>query len=255
MSDPAPIENGLVLFADDEKFFRESHASLLRRHGFECVSAADSAETLSLLHSREFDALVADIHMPGNAKLELVGEVARIVPGLPVVLLTGRPAVETAARSVRMSVTAYLTKPVDLNELLSVLNESILNYRRLRSVRRSRGLLQSWSEELGPIESALQTRNGIDPADATQDFLRVSLHNLMRQLADLDRSIAAWSRFDSTAADLRKLDLIAAIRRAIEVLEKSRQNFKSKELGELRRQLQFLISTTQAPPSGPTTAA
>ena len=53
--------------------------------------------------------LMADICMPGNDALELAREPPEIAPGLPTILLTGPPTVETAAQSVRLIVMAYLT--------------------------------------------------------------------------------------------------------------------------------------------------
>lgn len=99
---------GPLLFADDDTAVREGLSELLRRVGFEVVGAASAAEALDCLAAKEFDALVSDIHMPGNSGLELIANVPQIAAGLPVILLTGRPSVETAARSVRLAVTPIL---------------------------------------------------------------------------------------------------------------------------------------------------
>lgn len=243
-----------MLLADDDELFREGHAKYLRQQGFTCLCAADANEARKILESEPVEVLLADIHMPGNASLEFAGEVHRLAPGLPVILLTGRPEIQTAARSVRLAVAAYLTKPLDLPELLSLVRESVASFRRLRAVRESRAHLQTWAAELAPIEASLDAAPAAIPGDIGQDYLRVALRNLIVQLADLDRSIAAWSRYDATAEDLRQLDLVAAIQRAVEVLEKSRQNFKSKELGELRKQLQGLIGGVNTPPAGAASA-
>ena len=241
MNGATELQGGVVMFADDDAMFRESHASLLRRDGYTCVCAPDAVTSKKLLQEMEIHTLIADIRMPGNSDLELVKSIAQLAPGLPVILLTGYPAVDTAARSVRLAVTAYLTKPPDLDELRSLVRQSVSSYRRLRAVRASREHLQIWAEELGPIEEILGGRPGAIPNHATQDYLRVTLRNTMAQLADLDRSVAAWSGCKPSQADSRQLDLVSAVRRTIEVLEKSRRNFKSKELGDLRKQLQALV--------------
>ena len=116
-----PNTCGRVLFADDDRAARESLAELLRRLGYTCECAATATEALEKLRAAPCEALISDIHMPGNTALELVEAAVQVVPGLPVILLTGRPSVETAARSVRLPVTAYLTKPPDLNRLEALL--------------------------------------------------------------------------------------------------------------------------------------
>ena len=246
MHDETSPDHGAVLLADDDESFRESLARLLRRQGYECCGAADAPACRRLLRERPFDVLLADIHMPGNDSLELIADLPQLAPGLPVILQTGQPAVDTAARSVRLAVMAYLPKPPDLQELFSVLRQAVAQSRRLRAVRAGRQHLQAWAADLAPIEASLASPHGLGAAESAQDYLRVTLRNLMLQLAELDRTVAVWSRFDEQAADLRQLDLIAAIRRSVEVLEKTRQNFKSKELGELRKHLQTLVSSAPA---------
>jgi YesN/AraC family two-component response regulator len=154
------------------------------------------------------------------------------------------PTVETAARSVQLSVAAYLVKPPNLEELLALLQELIPRYRRLRVVSDSRQHLQEWSAALASLEENLRRHGVTGQGQVTHDYLRITLHNIVLQLADLDRSIAMWKQFD-TVEDLRRLDLINALRHTIEVLELTRQNFHSKALGELRKQLQGLL-----PPEG-----
>ena len=123
--DSAPVSRGLILFADDERIVRDGLGGLLERQGFHCLGAATAEEAAEMLRATEFDVMISDIHMPGNAGLELIATVPQIDAGLPVILLTGRPTVATAARSVRLAVAAYLTKPPDTVELCQILDDVI----------------------------------------------------------------------------------------------------------------------------------
>jgi len=69
--------------ADDDPAFRQALVTWLDRHGFSCVSAPDAATALAELHANTFDALLADIHMPGNHDLELVQDDKPIEPLAP----------------------------------------------------------------------------------------------------------------------------------------------------------------------------
>src|SRR5438105_4070113 len=102
---------GRILLADDDELLRDGLSSQLVRTGYECVCADTGHAALELLRNESFDAVIADIHMPGNSGLEMVEAVPQIVAGLPVILLTGNPTMETATRSVRLPVYAYLVKP------------------------------------------------------------------------------------------------------------------------------------------------
>ena len=163
------------------------------------------------------------------------------MPGLPVVLLTGRPSVETAARSVRLPVSAYLTKPPDLEELTRELDRAIAGFpsRIHARPRPAANASQDWDRELGQIETMMRHPSDEANTGRLEDFIRVSLRQAILTLADLER---ATQVLDSRANDrLRAVEHVAALRHAVEVLERTRQNFKSKDLADLRRQLEQLL--------------
>ncbi len=235
---------GRVLFADDDRAAREGLAIMLRRYGYECEVVTSAAEAVERLRQREFDALVSDIHMPGNSGLELIESLPQIAAGLPVILLTGRPSVETAARSVRLAVAAYLTKPPDFDELCRLLDQSIANYRGFRAMQTGRARLREWEEELVRVEQALRQAPGARPGGPMGSYLRVSLRQVILMLAELER---ASHSLEHPGGSLEKVDHVAALRRTVEVLERTKQNFKSKDLADLRRQLQQLLDNDSDP--------
>lgn len=231
-------DNGSILFADDDESFREAYAALLRRNGYDCVTAADADGALAQLREKTFDAFLADIHMPGNSGLELVVEAAHVQEGLPVVLMTGFPSVQSAALSVRLSVAGYMVKPPDLSELLSLLASIIPRFRRVRAVSDSRRRLEQWADDLENLKERIRTPSASQ--EGPGDYLRISISNLILQLADVERTVAVWQQA-SSSSDWQKVDLVNAVRHTVDVLEKTRQQFRSKELGELRRHLRALI--------------
>lgn len=238
-----PDSCGRVLFADDDRAARDGLAEMLRRLGYTCECATNADEALAMLCAAPFEALLSDIHMPGNTALELVQAAVHAVPGLPVILLTGRPTVETAARSVRLPVTAYLTKPPDLDDLVKVLDQAIADYRDFGLVRAGRHRLREWERELGQIEQLVRKGSSDQAGVVMENYIRVSLRQAIHVLTDLERATQA---LDSRASDrLREVDHVAALRRTVEVLERTRQNFKSKDLADLRKQLEHLLEREQ----------
>ncbi len=234
------LSRGRVLFADDDRAAREGLVTMLRRYGFECESATTGAEAIEQLRKQEFDALISDIHMPGNVGLELIEAVPQLAAGLPVILLTGRPSVETAARSVRLSVAAYLMKPPDFDELCKLLDQAIVNYRGFRAMQAGRVRLREWEKELERVELSLRQAPGHQPGGPLGNYLRVSLRQVILMLADLERASQALEHPSGISG---QVDHVAALRRTVEVLERTRQNFKSKDLADLRRQLQQLLDS------------
>ena len=95
-----PPTKGKILIAEDEEAFARALAELLQRHGYACSLGRDAEEAKRALQEDGFDLLVCDLRMPGNDELGLIQWLQSEVPGLPVVLLTGFPSLETAIRSV-----------------------------------------------------------------------------------------------------------------------------------------------------------
>lgn len=243
MNASVPISRGHLLFADDDQVVLEGISELLRRAGFTVVGAGSGAEALEKLEQIEFDALIADIHMPGNVGLELIARVPQVSAGLPVVLLTGRPTVESAARSVRLAVTAYLTKPPDLVELGSILDQAIASYRGFRAMQTGRMRLHAWERELAGVEQLLRQAPHSQAGGPMGSYLRLTLRQVMLMLAELEQATAVLEhQGEASAAILSQIDHAAALRHTVEVLERTKQNFKSKELADLRRQLESLLN-------------
>lgn len=246
-TDPMVPLRGRVLFADDDADARDSLGELLRRLGYQCDCVADAAEARARLAVETYDALLSDIHMPGNSGLELAADVAG--SGLPVVLLTGRPSMETAVRSVGLAVAGYLTKPPVPAELVRVLDRAVAAGRNLRLVREGRGRLRDWEAELARLEHVLADPTAAGAAGAPmEDYLRVSLRQVILMLTELERARQALDALP--AGRLRQVDYVAALRHTVDVIERTRRNFKSKELADLRRQIEWLLDGGSSPARG-----
>jgi len=235
-----PANRGRILFADDELQVRTTIARMLQAHGFACTCVASGDEVLAQLGQHEFDALISDLRMPGNDGLSLIENVTQRAAGLPVVLLTGAPTVETAARSLRLPVVAYLTKPADCDELGRILDEAILKHRTFRSMQAGRLHLKDWEHELEAVLQQYRTP-GPDPEGPISHYLRLTLRHIIRILSELEQATRAIELGAGETQSQQLLDREVALRRAVDVLRRTKQSFKSKELADLRKELEKLL--------------
>jgi len=241
------VEAASILIADDEDVFRDTTADLLRLRGYccECVAGANTA--LAALDEQAFDLLVADIRMPGNSELQLVEDVKRRRPGMPVILVTGAPSLDSAIHSVELPVAAYLTKPLELESFYGHVDRCIARSTTCRVLRNARQVLFSHTERLEELEAELSGDVRVPStskiAEAASSAVRVTLESL-QALEPL------WRRYtssqDATAVQSlltspREIALQEALKHAVLVLERTRKSFKSKELGELRLRLSHLL--------------
>ena len=232
---------GSVLLVDDEETFRESTCRLLRREGFECQCAGNVNEATKALQDRPFDLMIADIRMPGNPDLRVVHAAKELDSQMPVVLVTGYPSAETAIRGIDLSVAAYMTKPVDFDELLGHVRAAVDHSQNRRALVAVRDRLRTCLAELDAIASV-----PIPPAAGSHET--VSLGTIRTLAACLSELLTIATRTGLTSRNLCELlDCPQqpvhrqAILHAVEVLKETKGTFKSKALAELRTQLEGLL--------------
>jgi DNA-binding response OmpR family regulator len=171
---------GRILIADDDDAFCIATRSFFRAAGYECESAVDATLARQRMVDEEFDLLIADLNMPGNSGLELVQSIPEVRVGLPVIILTGRPTLQSATRSVRLPVVAYLVKPPNPDELLAVAEQAITQYRVFRAIRVSRDRLEAWVRDVSQLEALMSRPRHSGDTGSTESFLNLTLSNLFR---------------------------------------------------------------------------
>jgi CheY-like chemotaxis protein len=239
---------GRILVADDEELCLRTTADMLREGGYECSCALDAATAIDMLGEQDYDLLVADIDMPGNRELELVREVPRITDGVSVILLTGKPSVDSAVESFHLPVSAYLVKPVKMRELLDQVGASIARAGLRRAVLRAGKRAEDWRRELASLEEALEAAPRGSAPPSVDAFAALSVRNIVGSLLDLTHVTEAQASENGDKGACHLLEcprlraLSDAVTRTISVLEGTKSAFKSRELGSLRRELERLIA-------------
>jgi CheY-like chemotaxis protein len=234
---------GQILLADDDETFTHAAAELLKRDGYECETVASGAAALARTRERQFDLLITDLEMPGNADLQLVRDIAGEGGGLPVIILTGYPTVRSAVACIELPVAAYLTKPIDFPLLSQKVRGAVSRFRSYQVMQSTETRLKSYREEFSSAAAAVPVTGG-SPVDV---FLALTLRNVMGSLTDLEQLGKALSAQPVQAHPCQLLNcprgaqLHDAVVETIRVLEETKSAFKSKTLADLRHQLELLL--------------
>jgi DNA-binding NtrC family response regulator len=138
---------GRILVVDDDVASRTALHDLLTDEGYEVELAQDGFKALTKLGEVPPDLVITDQKMPGMDGLELLRQLTSRDDSVPVVMITAFGAVKNAVEALRAGAYDYLTKPVDFEELLAVV-ERALRYRILRV--ESSNLRRRLDEKLAP---------------------------------------------------------------------------------------------------------
>ena len=131
------VPHATVLVVDDEDLVRWSLGQRLEREGCEVVPAASVAEARAR-REEGVDLVLLDYRLPDGDGLELLAELRRDDPELPVVLMTAYSSVKGAVVAMRGGAFHYLAKPFDLDEVALVVQQALETTRLRRELRHLR---------------------------------------------------------------------------------------------------------------------
>lgn len=119
-------EKKRILIVDDESSVRESLQMILSRvYEVEIAESGDEALLLFTEQRKEFDLVLLDVMMPGIDGIALLESLRADYPLLPVIMLTASKTVKTAVQAIKLGAVDYLNKPFDVDELLSLVEETL----------------------------------------------------------------------------------------------------------------------------------
>jgi two-component system NtrC family response regulator len=119
------MEKARILIAEDEKTQRELLEGFLKKEGYFVTAVTNGREALQKLTGEFFDVVFLDFKMPELDGFQTLREIRRLYPDLPVVMMTAYGTVETAVASMKEGAVDYLMKPIDLDELLILLQKVV----------------------------------------------------------------------------------------------------------------------------------
>ena len=129
-------ETASILAVDDDPAVLRLFTSALGRAGYRALSAESGAGALALLETEHVDAVITDLAMPGMPGIEFMRRVRERDADLPILVITGAPAIDTAIESIDVGVFRYLTKPITPAEIVRATSDAV-HARALAKARRA----------------------------------------------------------------------------------------------------------------------
>jgi CheY-like chemotaxis protein len=110
-----------ILLVDDDPDFRLLLRETLEALGYRIHEAGDGREALTVMENEEPDLAIVDIDMPRMNGIEFTKKVKAISPQFPVMMITGYAQLYSPGEIVSTGMDAFLQKPIDLNQVASVI--------------------------------------------------------------------------------------------------------------------------------------
>jgi DNA-binding response OmpR family regulator len=125
-----------ILVVDDDREVRSVLSRALDEMGGFSVEVAETGkEALQKIEDTLIDLVLVDLKLPDMDGLQLITEIVKFKPNILTVLLTGHSSVASAVEAMKRGASDYLTKPVDLDELLACLRRVLEEKKRFVSIK------------------------------------------------------------------------------------------------------------------------
>lgn len=137
-----------ILIVEDERAQRKMLRDFLAKEGHMVSVAENGDEAVSIVRGKSVDLVVMDFKMPGRNGLDVLKELKKINPELDVVMVTAYGTIETAVEAMKAGAIDYITKPIELDELLLIIERAsqrrvlIRENETLRRLIQDRGITQ-----------------------------------------------------------------------------------------------------------------
>jgi EAL domain-containing protein (putative c-di-GMP-specific phosphodiesterase class I) len=155
----AEAARGAVLLVDDEAAIARGYARILTSAGFAVDVAEDGREAAGIAREKSFDVIVSDIAMPEMNGLELLHAVREHNLDVPVILMTGGPAIESAVQAMEYGALRYLIKPIEPQELEEAVTRAVRLHQMAKIKREALELFRLEGKHLGD-RAGLEARFG-----------------------------------------------------------------------------------------------
>jgi DNA-binding NtrC family response regulator len=114
-----------ILIVDDEVRYLELYMHVLDSAGFRTETASSAEEAMAIIGKHMPAMVVSDVRMPGASGIDLLRMARKEHPSLPFLLVTAYADVRDAVSAMKLGAVDYLSKPVDLDELLAAVRDAV----------------------------------------------------------------------------------------------------------------------------------
>lgn len=117
--------NSQVFVVDDDSCIRDSLCMYLKKARFECTCFENVDDCLKHLRQHHCDLLITDVVMPEKTGLDLLDEIKRIAPWVPVLVMTSYSEVPVAIKAVKAGAVDFVEKPLDIENFMLLVQSTI----------------------------------------------------------------------------------------------------------------------------------
>ncbi|WP_417328211.1 response regulator [Halarcobacter sp.] len=221
-----------ILYVEDDESVRNELVSLLSNFFQNVFSAKDGKEGLELYEQRkdDIDVIIADINMPNLSGIEMVKKIRETDKDISILFATAYSDNEFLSEAIKLKVFEYITKPIDIRKLMTVLNElALMKYQDF--------LIAQQTKELKKYKDIMYNNNIVIRTDS--DFKIKHVNELFCEITGFDKDELVGKDIDTIRHPETDKKIYEKIKKVVPVDKKFEDRIKN-----LKKDGTYYISNT-----------
>jgi signal transduction histidine kinase len=207
-----------ILIVDDDESSHRSLTLIFGRKGYETETAGTGREAIAKAQGRFFNLALLDIKLPDMEGVELLAPLKHLHPDMIVIMVTAYASTKTAIRAMNEGASAYITKPLDMDEVLATVKQALENQRLVEEKRQAQEALQKAHDELERrveertaklATTTEQLKLELTERKQAEEALSLAHMELKKKAADLELANEELSEYNHVVAHVLKAPLRA----------------------------------------------
>ncbi len=186
------MNNGLLLWVDDEIELLKAHILFLEKKGYEVETVSNGQDALDKCADTTYDLILLDENMPGLSGLETLSRIKEITPVTPIVMVTKSEEENIMDQAIGSKIADYLIKPVNPTQILLTLKKNIHKKEIVTEVAQT-----GYQQEFGRI--GMQINDSLTFDDWKEVYKRLVYWEL--ELSETDSSMDEMLSMQKTEAN------------------------------------------------------
>ncbi len=153
-----------ILLVEDEAAQREALVSLLADEQYTVMAAENATKALGIASSKTIDIVITDFNLPDHDGQYVIEQIKAINPTIPVIFITAYGNVDRAVNAMKSGAFDYLTKPVDIEELLLIMKRALQHKTLVSENKRMRDILEAQYSFKGIVAASPKMQEALNLA-------------------------------------------------------------------------------------------
>jgi DNA-binding NtrC family response regulator len=166
-----------ILIIDDDVAIRRTLTDIFEYENYKVDTAADGLEGMAKMKSNHYDLVFCDIKMPKMDGMEVLEQIQKIKPDLPIIMISGHGTMETAVDAVKKGAFDFIAKPPNLNRLLITVRNALDKSNLITEAKALKRRVNRIKEIVGISPAIIKIKETIDRVAPTEARILITGEN------------------------------------------------------------------------------